>query len=232
MVDAEIFVDRIADQRINDLNVLLEATRKQVTEQYDPGENDLNMRTLELAQIAPTEYFSDVVAEDIATILRDIRDAHSKDATTADEASYAAEAGKQIQEAVNFEGNPQEKLVRSYLAGLKIDYDALTKEEFVTFMVILEKADINRIRQQRSQRGRSKPLLPTARPRQGKETQISEKNTGQVENQPNPRCFLLPNPARQSPNSVVFLGLLSYGYPAYPRRSVVASGEYRRGYRC
>ena len=157
MVDAEIFVDRIADQRINDLNVLLEGTRKQVMEQYAPGENDLNMRTLELAQITSTEYFSGVVGDDLSAILRDIRAAHGKDTTTADEASPAAEAAKRIQEAVNFEGSPQEKQARAYLAGLSIDYDALTKEEFVTLIGILQKADINRIHQVRSQRGRSSP---------------------------------------------------------------------------
>lgn len=160
MVDAEIFVDRIADQRINDLNVLLEGTRKQVMEQYVPGENDLNMRTLELAQITSTEYFSGVVGDDLSAILRDIRAAHGKDATTADEASPAAEAAKRIQEAVNFEGSPQEKQARAYLAGLSIDYDALTKEEFVTLIGILQKADINRIHQVRSQRGRSSPYPP------------------------------------------------------------------------
>ena len=50
MVDMEIFVDRIADMRIRDTNAVLEATRQQVMEKYNPGENDLYVRTLELAQ--------------------------------------------------------------------------------------------------------------------------------------------------------------------------------------
>ena len=41
MVDIEIFVDRIADMRINDMNTVLNATRQQVIEKYNPGENDL-----------------------------------------------------------------------------------------------------------------------------------------------------------------------------------------------
>ena len=40
-VDIEIFVDRIADMRINDMNTVLNATRQQVIEKYNPGENDL-----------------------------------------------------------------------------------------------------------------------------------------------------------------------------------------------
>lgn len=55
LVDIEIFVDRIADMRIHDMNALLEANWQQIMEKYNPGENDLYLRTLELAQ----EEFSD-----------------------------------------------------------------------------------------------------------------------------------------------------------------------------
>ena len=41
MVDAEIYVDRIADSRISDLNAMLEVTRKQVQGQYAPDADDL-----------------------------------------------------------------------------------------------------------------------------------------------------------------------------------------------
>ena len=52
LVDIEIFVDRIADMRINDMNAILEANRKQIMEKHNPGENDLYVRTLELAQVS------------------------------------------------------------------------------------------------------------------------------------------------------------------------------------
>ena len=48
LVDIEIFVDRIADMRIHDMNALLEANWQQIMEKYNPGENDLYLRTLEL----------------------------------------------------------------------------------------------------------------------------------------------------------------------------------------
>ena len=50
MVDTEICVDRIAAMRVHDMNIVLAETRKMVMEKHDPGENDLYMRTLELAQ--------------------------------------------------------------------------------------------------------------------------------------------------------------------------------------
>lgn len=156
MLDAEIYVDRIADARINDLNVMLEISRKQAELQYAPGENALDMRTLELAQIQTDDYFSRVISDDLTGILKDIREAHAQDATTADDISVAAEVGKRLQDAMNYEGSKQEKQARVYLASLEIDYDAITKDEFVTLMGILEKSKKLKIQKQ-NQRGKASP---------------------------------------------------------------------------
>ncbi|MCD8128879.1 MAG: helix-turn-helix domain-containing protein [Oscillospiraceae bacterium] len=142
MVDAEIFVDRIADARINDLNAILEAVRKQVQDKYAPDEDDLHMRTLELAQVKTENYFEKVVSEDINAILCDIRAAHVMDISTADEASVSKKVEKGLQEAMEFEGSPQEKQIRTHLTTLGIDYEALTKDEFVTLIGILSKSEL------------------------------------------------------------------------------------------
>lgn len=156
MLDAEIYVDRIADARINDLNFMLEISRKQAVLQYTPGENALDMRTLELAQIQTDDYFGRVVSDDLTGILKDIREAHTQDVTTADDISVAAEVGKRLQDAMNYEGSKQEKQARVYLASLEIDYDAITKEEFITLIGILEKSKKLKIRKQH-QRGKASP---------------------------------------------------------------------------
>lgn len=140
MVDIEIFVDRIADMRINDMNTVLNATRQQVIEKYNPGENDLYVRTLELAQISENDYFGHVVHEDIDCIMWDIRDAHRKDALTSDAETPAMEAQKQLETAMRYEGSEDEKKARVFLASLGIDYDALSQEEFVTVINVLKKS--------------------------------------------------------------------------------------------
>ena len=94
MVDTEICVDRIAAMRVHDTNIVLAEARKTVMEKHDPGENDLYMRTLELAQIDENEYFSRVVHEGLDGIIRDIREAHKKDATTADPFCQPVSAGQ------------------------------------------------------------------------------------------------------------------------------------------
>lgn len=155
LVDSEIYIDRIADMRINDLNAMLDITRREIMEQQSAGANDLNMRTLELAQVQTGRYFASVISDDISTILDDIREAHRKDPTTADEDSVAAEVSRTLQEAMSFEGSPQERQAKVYIASLGIDYESLTKEEFITLIGILKKSKRLQSRQ-RSQRGKGK----------------------------------------------------------------------------
>ena len=80
------------------------------------------------------------VANDMSNILRDIREEHRADALTADDDLSAAAVQKQLLEAVHFEGSSEEKKIRAYLATLGIDYDALTKDEFISLVGILKKS--------------------------------------------------------------------------------------------
>ena len=74
MLDAEIYVDRIADMRVNDMNAVLEAVRQMALMKNGGNENDLHLRTLEVAQIREDEYFGSLIADDLKGILRDIRE--------------------------------------------------------------------------------------------------------------------------------------------------------------
>ena len=157
MLDAEIYVDRIADMRVNDMNAVLEAVRQMALMKNGGEENDLHLRTLEVAQIREDEYFGSLIADDLKGILRDIRNEHRPDTMTADETSLVATVQGQLQDAMNFEGSSEEKQIRSFLATFGIDYDKLTKEQFVSLIEILKlskylKSPIN-------QRGKARPQL-------------------------------------------------------------------------
>ena len=140
LVDMEIFVDRIADMRVHDMNAVLEATRRTILEKQGADGDDLYVRTLELAQVSEDDYFSHVMHDDLDLIARDIRDRHQADTTTADADSLAADAAAKLQEALTYEGSPEEKQARVFLAELCIDYDKLTPEEFVSLIGILKKS--------------------------------------------------------------------------------------------
>ena len=91
---------------------------------------------------------------------------------TADETSLVATVQGQLQDAMNFEGSSEEKQIRSFLATFGIDYDKLTKEQFVSLIEILMlfkylKSPIN-------QRGKSRPQLSHGK---GKRSADSKKET-------------------------------------------------------
>ena len=157
MLDAEIYVDRIADMRINDMNAVLEAVRQMALMKNGGNENDLHLRTLEVAQIREDEYFGSLIVGDLKDILRDIRNEHRPDTMTADETTLVATVQGQLQEAMNFEGSSEEKKIRAYLATIGLDYDALTKEEFVSLIGILKKSKY--MKNPISQRGKVKPQI-------------------------------------------------------------------------
>ena len=154
MLDAEIYVDRIADMRVNNMNAVLEAVRQMALMKNGGEENDLYLRTLEVAQIREDEYFGSLIADDLKGILRDIRNEHRPDAMTADKTSLVATVQGQLQDAMNFEGSSEKKKIRAYLATISLDYDALTKEEFVSLIGILKKSKY--MKNPISQRGRTK----------------------------------------------------------------------------
>ena len=134
MLDAEIYVDRIADMRITNMNAAMEAVRQSVIKKKGNDDEDLYLRTLELAQVQEDEYFGHVISKDLTGILRDIRDTHRKDATTADENCAALD----VQDAMDFKGSTEEKKARLFLANLGIDYDALTMEQFANLIEVLK----------------------------------------------------------------------------------------------
>lgn len=138
MLDAEIYVDRIADMRVNDMNAVLEAVRQMALMKNSGEENDLHLRTLEVAQIREDEYFGSLIADDLKGILRDIRSAHRPDTMTAGENSLAATMQDQLQNAMNFEGSSEEKKAKALLSTLGIDYDAITMEQFVNLIEVLK----------------------------------------------------------------------------------------------
>ena len=138
MLDAEIYVDRIADMRVNDMNAVLEAVRQMALMKNDGEENDLHLRTLEVAQIREDEYFGSLIADDLKGILRDIRSEHRPDTMTADEVSFAENMQNLLQDTMNFEGSSEEKKAKALLATLGIDYDAITMEQFVNLIEVLK----------------------------------------------------------------------------------------------
>lgn len=157
MLDAEIYVDRIADMRVNDMNAVLEAVRQMVLMEHGESADDLHLHTLQAAQIQEEEYFGHLVANDLNIILSDIREGHKTDALTADDELSVSSVQEQLVKVIHFEGSSEEKEVRSFLATFGIDYDKLSKEQFVSLIEILKLSKY--LKSPLNQRGKARPSM-------------------------------------------------------------------------
>lgn len=158
MLDTEIYVDRIADMRIKDMNTILEATRQMVLMEHGESADDLYLHTLQAAQIQEEEYFGHLVDNDLNAILSDIREGHKTDALTADDDLSVSSVQEQLAKAIHFEGSSEEKQIRAFMATIGLDYDALTNEEFASIISGIKKSKY--LKSPLNQRGKARPQLP------------------------------------------------------------------------
>lgn len=143
LADIEIYVDNIAGMQIKNLNAWIDVVRAELIAKYDPDKDDPHLRVLEAAHIDDHEYFSQMVHDDIDTIIRDIREAHRDDSVSAPEMTAAEQMKKDLEEVANFKGSKMERTVILYCKQLQIDYRKLTEEEFRWFIRILQKSRIH-----------------------------------------------------------------------------------------
>ena len=154
MVDMEIFIDRIADMRVEQMDLILEATRQAVINSHALGENDLYMRTLELGQIQESDFFSHILHDDLDSIVRDIREAHLKDKTTADPQPTLEDVKEQFEQAVQ-QGSDVEILIHEFCDKLHIPFEKISSEDFSAFLRILSLSKM--LKNPNNMRGKAKP---------------------------------------------------------------------------
>lgn len=155
MMDIVVYVDRIASMQIASLNATVDAYRTEMLMEQYPNKKDEYLRTLELSHISEDEYFSHVIHDDLDVIIRDIREAHKTDSTTADveTVSPVAQFIKEIKAVEKMQGSDQERQARLLCYKLGIPYDKLTHEEFVALIKALQLSPM--LRSHASQRGKS-----------------------------------------------------------------------------
>lgn len=136
MVDMEICIDQIANMRVEQMNLVLEATRQEVIRSHAPGENDLYVRTLELGQVQESDFFSHTIHDDLDSIVQDIRQAHVTDRTTADPQPTFTEVKEKFDRAMQL-GSNEERVIHEFCDQMQIPFDKIASEDFSAFMRIL-----------------------------------------------------------------------------------------------
>ena len=167
MVDAEIYVDRIAESSIQAMNAYLESSRQSVMKETNADPEDLYMRTLEAGQIEESEYFGHVLLDDLMAILKTIREKHRSDPTTAGPA-VSEDMAKAIEEAKSLVGTPQENKINALLRLLEIPPEKFTIEERAIFIKVLESSPLLVRRMQKPYLRGLNPNSHLSRPPRGK----------------------------------------------------------------
>ena len=166
MTDMEVCVDRIADMRVEAMRQLLAHSRTLVAQKYSPGEQDLQMRTLELADVSEDLFFGHVLKEDLEKIVKDIRAAHIDDSTTADEGDSPLEMTQRLQDDVEAElrtaleskSTLSEKRARTLAVSLQLKYDKQPEavQKSLAHLAMLSPVFNTTISQRGKQRGPAK----------------------------------------------------------------------------
>ena len=160
MTDMEIVVDRIAEMRVQSMNVVLEAARQEVIFRHNPDENDLHMRTIEMAmQLDEESFFSHVMYEDLDAIVHDIREGHKTDSMTADERSIpsADDIRKNIQMAMDGKTGA-EILAKQFCEAMQIPREKVSETEMMMLINLLGKSP--QMASIQSRRGRTTQQQP------------------------------------------------------------------------
>lgn len=130
----------IANMQIQNLNSLVDMARNEIVEKYHPGENDQYISVLNAAHIEEDAYFCNIVHRDMDSIIRNIRETHKRDSTSAPDTTAADEIRSSLEEAARFQGSDKEKRVVVFCRQLRIDYTKLTPEEFQVMIRVLGKS--------------------------------------------------------------------------------------------
>ena len=154
MMDIEIFVDRIADMRIEQMNMVLETVRQEVIQKYAPGENDVYMRTLELGQVEESDFFSHTIHDDLDSIVRDLREAQVNDRTTADPQPTLDDIKERFQQDLQL-GSNEEIIIHEFCDKMQIPFDKIASEDFSAFLRILSLSKL--LKNPNNMRGKVKP---------------------------------------------------------------------------
>ena len=154
MLFRSICIDQIANMRVEQMNLVMEATRQSILSKYSPGEDDLYVRTLELGQVQESDFYSHVMHDDLDSIVRDIREAHRKDKTTADPQPTLDDVKEKFEQALQ-QGSNEEMVIHEFCDRLQIPFEKISSEDFSAFLRILSLSKM--LKNPNNMRGKTKP---------------------------------------------------------------------------
>ena len=112
------------------------------------------MRTLELGQVEESDFFSHTIHDDLDSIVRDIREAHVNDRTTADPQPTLDDIKERFQQDLQL-GSNEEIIIHEFCDKMQIPFDKIASEDFSAFLRILSLSKL--LKNPNNMRGKVKP---------------------------------------------------------------------------
>ena len=112
------------------------------------------MRTLELGQVQENDFYSHILHDDLDSIVRDIREAHLKDKTTADPQPTLDEVKENFEQAIQM-GTDTEAMIHEFCDKMQIPFEKISSEDFSAFLRILSLSKL--LKNPNNMRGKTKP---------------------------------------------------------------------------
>ena len=100
-----------------------------------------------------SDFFSHTIHDDLDSIIRDIREAHVSDRTTADSQPTFTEVKEKFDRAMKL-GSNEERVIREFCDQMQIPFDKIASEDFSAFMRILSLSQL--LKNPNNMRGKSK----------------------------------------------------------------------------
>ncbi|MCR4866502.1 MAG: helix-turn-helix domain-containing protein [Lachnospiraceae bacterium] len=140
MADIEIFVDGIASQSIQSVNVASDILRKKIIKEFNPGDDDPGLLVLDASIIEEERYFLNKLQTDLEPIVKDIRNAHVGDKETATDSTIADKVNELFDDIKKEDTNFIDILTGAFCKEIGYNAKNLSKEELEILHSIFERS--------------------------------------------------------------------------------------------
>lgn len=154
LADISIYVNGIAAMQIHNLNAWVEVVRSKIIEEYQLGDQDMDVLLTDAVLLRERDYFTSRVHEDIDAIMEDIREAHRGRSESGPEHSAISDLKQDLEDVANFKGSRAEAWLMMYCKQTQTPYNKLSEEEKHWLMRIVQKSKL--AKSHVSQRGKGR----------------------------------------------------------------------------
>lgn len=140
--DINVYVNGLAAMQVHNLNAWVEAVRAKYLNEYQPGEQDMDVLFSDAVLLRERDYFTSRVHEDIDAIMEDIRKAHRGRSESGPEHSVIAEFKQDLEDVANFKGSRAEAWLMLFCKKTQIPYHKLSEEEKQCLFQISQKSKL------------------------------------------------------------------------------------------